>query len=175
MRVHARLDDTTTLRSRFPSAASAATASSLRLTAGSNAGGRSRKETATSANTTVDGRPASHGRSSSAKRSGDWTNTNSGRPLANVDRAIDPTTIGHAARGSLAMLRRPAGSFSHRMSSGAAPSEDSQIAVKQAPRSQARRRGCTSPSPARAPTRGRARVSRRLLTRPSPGARPRPW
>src|SRR5438477_11780472 len=101
MRVHARLDDTTTLRSRFPSAASAATASSLRLTAGSNAGGRSRKETATSANTTVDGRPASHGRSSSAKRSGDWTNTNSERPLAKVDRGVGAATSGHGAGGRL--------------------------------------------------------------------------
>src|SRR5207247_8543356 len=99
-RVAARRDETT---STGPAdEASALSASSRRFTASSNAGGRSRNETLTSANTYVGGSPASHNRRSSAKRSGPGTRMRTDLRRAAIALVIEPATIGHAGRGSLA-------------------------------------------------------------------------
>src|SRR5260370_39232464 len=76
--------------------ASAFKASIRLLTASSNAGGRSRNETATSAKTYAAGRPASQGLRSSPKRSGAGARMSNERPASAAARATAPATIGHA-------------------------------------------------------------------------------
>src|SRR5258708_1134463 len=115
-RTIARRDETTTHGDER--SASAFNASIRLLTASSNAGGLSRKETATSAKTYAGGRPASQGLSSSQKRSGAEVRMSSERPVSAVARATAPATIGHAGFGSRATLSSPDALDAHRRSSG---------------------------------------------------------
>src|SRR5712692_7592908 len=117
-RTIARRDETTTHGDER--SASAFKASIRLLTASSNAGGRSRKETATSAKTYAGGRPASQGLSSSQKRSGAEVRMSNERPVSATARATAAATIGQAGFGSRAILSSPDALDAHRRSSGAA-------------------------------------------------------
>src|SRR5260370_22827732 len=110
-RTIARRDETTTHGDER--SASAFNASIRLLTASSNAGGRSRKETATSAKTYAGGRPASQGLSSSQKRSGAEVRMTNERPAPAAARTTAPATIRHAGLGSRATFSSPAAFHAH--------------------------------------------------------------
>src|SRR5260370_7531339 len=92
-RTIARRDETTTHGDER--SASAFNASIRLLTASSNAGGRSRKETATSAKTYAGGRPASQGLSSSQKRSGAEVRMSNERPASSPPPPTPPPPPRH--------------------------------------------------------------------------------
>ena len=172
MRAAARRDETTTHPSSLESAARA---SRRRLTASSKAGGLSRNETPTSAKTYAGGVPASQSRSSSANLSGCTVSISSDRCFDAARRAIDPATMGQAARGNREMRSFEAGASSQRRRSGADWRVLSHNELTSTPRSPWRPPGCTSPSPAQAPRRARAPTRRPHPRPPCPAARPLPW
>ena len=159
--VIARREETTMEGASLPTA-SAASASSRLFTASSNAGGRSRKEMPISANTRTDGYPASHGRSSSAKRSGADTRMRTGRRRSAHARATPPATIGQAGRGNRPTSRSVEAPLSQRSRAGAAVIARFHSELMAAPRSRANRRGCSGPWRARRRLRGPAPARSRL-------------
>src|SRR5690348_4508692 len=131
-RVIARREDTTTTGC-LSAVTRAASASSRRFTASSNAGGRSRKDTPISANTWVAGRPASQTRSSSAKRSGLETRRSTVRPRSLIALTSEPATMGHAGRGSRATCSSVEPRRAQPSSRGLAPRVASQSLVTGSP------------------------------------------
>ena len=160
-RVRARREETTTA-GILSADASAASASSRRFTDSSNAGGRSRNETRTSAKTYAAGCPFSHRRSSSAKRSGSWTRMTADFLRFVRARATAPATMGHAERGSRATWSSVWPRATQPSSRGSAPRTDCHNGVTAIPRNRAPRRGCSGPSPVRLRRRAPAPARRRL-------------
>src|SRR6202035_5126666 len=125
-------DETTTVGSSLERA-SAARASRRLLTDSSKAGGRSRKETPTSEKTWREGLPASHGRSSSAKRSGAGTRITTDLRSTAHARANAAATIGQAGRGSRPTSSWDAAALTHRSKGGASAMVFSQSRLTPAP------------------------------------------